>query len=691
MPSSNNMLRLSDITVDNETIGVVTETDQNGGNSATISINKATVNTLGVVKPDGTTITIDSNGIISAVGGGSGVSLADVSGSNITYSGGVARITWSDPSDVELSGAKLAEWSNTKVVRKEGSAPQSPTDGTLIVDSTTHNQYSTNAFVDDTLSGEAIFYYRFFVYSTSNTITKGTTLTVDTNRIAITTIPTQNGVLRYTGSTITCVWNDYDTDKMTVTGNTGVNAGTYTASFTPKDGYKWSDGTITAKDVTWTISPQIITTIPTQNGTITYDSTEKTAAWNNYDSTKMTVTGDIATNAGDHTATFTPTANYCWDDDSTTGQDVIWSIDKADGSVSLSTSSITLDKDNLTATVTVNSSTGNVTVISNDTSVATASYSNNTITISSVNSTTGSTTVTVNVDSSSNYNSTTTTITTTASFQTLVNWNNGSDADVKQMILDAQNELIDLWDYWAVGDERDVTVGAYTNTYNSSYNHLSETVTFVLMHKGGYITTDNKYVTGKRTNNDGAPKKTSFVVGPKNFFGPDDTNTAWLRMNSSNTNTLFQIFHKVRPSWRNSEARSFLNNATSGVLSAFPQWLQDVICTVNVITGDYNGNNTGGTNITTQDKLFFAAYREVFHDTEAYATTNESNALFAFEWYATSANRIKKRGNSGSASSWWLRSPRCNSSSGFCYVNSDGTRNNGDASGNGGCAPHYCI
>lgn len=274
MPSSNNILRISDITVDNETIGVVTETDQNGANSATISINKATVNTLGVVKPDGTTITIDSNGIISAVGGGSGVSLADVSGSNITYSGGVARITWSDPSDVELSGAKLAEWSNTKVVRKLGSAPQSPTDGTLIVNSTTHNQYSTNAFVDNTLSGEAIFYYRFFVYSTSNTITKGTTLTVDTNRIAITTMPTQNGALRYTGSTITCVWNNYDTDKMTVTGNTGVNAGTYTASFTPKDGYKWSDGTITAKDVTWTISPQIITTIPTQNGTITYDSTE---------------------------------------------------------------------------------------------------------------------------------------------------------------------------------------------------------------------------------------------------------------------------------------------------------------------------------------------------------------------------------------------------------------------------------
>ena len=47
----------------------------------------------------------------------------------------------------------------------------------------------------------------------------------------------------------------------TVTGGTGVNAGTYAATFSlvRPDVYRWSDGTITDKTVTWTIAPKRIT------------------------------------------------------------------------------------------------------------------------------------------------------------------------------------------------------------------------------------------------------------------------------------------------------------------------------------------------------------------------------------------------------------------------------------------------
>ena len=93
---------------------------------------------------------------------------------------------------------------------------------------------------------------------------------------------------------------------------TGTNAGTYTATFTPKGKYKWADGTQTAKEVTWTISAATMT-IPTQSNSLTYTGSAQSPAWNNYDSGKMTLGGTTSgTNAGSYNATFTPKTNYKW-------------------------------------------------------------------------------------------------------------------------------------------------------------------------------------------------------------------------------------------------------------------------------------------------------------------------------------------------------------------------------------------
>ena len=66
-------------------------------------------------------------------------------------------------------------------------------------------------------------------------------------------VPVQNGTLTYTGSALTPSWSGYDSSKMTVSGNSGVNAGTYTATFTLKDGQWWEDGTTAPKTATWKI------------------------------------------------------------------------------------------------------------------------------------------------------------------------------------------------------------------------------------------------------------------------------------------------------------------------------------------------------------------------------------------------------------------------------------------------------
>jgi hypothetical protein len=99
---------------------------------------------------------------------------------------------------------------------------------------------------------------------------------------------------------------------MVISGTTsGTNVGTYTAKFTPKDGYEWSDGTTDAKSVTWTIGKATISTVPSQSGTLTYTGSAQSPSWAGYDSAKMTLSGTTSgTNAGNYSASFTPTANY---------------------------------------------------------------------------------------------------------------------------------------------------------------------------------------------------------------------------------------------------------------------------------------------------------------------------------------------------------------------------------------------
>ena len=89
---------------------------------------------------------------------------------------------------------------------------------------------------------------------TERGVTKTTTLSVTVERKSISTVPSQSGTLTYTGSAQSPQWNNYDSSKMTLGGVTsGTNAGSYNATFTPTANYRWSDGTTTAKNVSWTI------------------------------------------------------------------------------------------------------------------------------------------------------------------------------------------------------------------------------------------------------------------------------------------------------------------------------------------------------------------------------------------------------------------------------------------------------
>lgn len=172
---------------------------------------------------------------------------------------GKMTVKWTDPAaTITSDGVSLATWASTTIVVKAGSYATGEDDSgaayTLKV--TTRNQYSSSALMISGLTNGTKYYISFFPETTDGGINTSTSqrTTGTANRITITSVPSQSGTLTYTGSELTPSWNNYNTTYMTIGGTTkGTNAGSYTATFTPTTNYRWSDGTTTAKSVTWSI------------------------------------------------------------------------------------------------------------------------------------------------------------------------------------------------------------------------------------------------------------------------------------------------------------------------------------------------------------------------------------------------------------------------------------------------------
>ena len=148
------------------------------------------------------------------------------------------------------------------------------------------------------------------------------------DRAVISALPTQTGTLVADGTSKTPSWNGYDTNKMTIGGDTsGTAAGEYTATFTPTSNYKWSDGSTGAKEVKWTII-SVLVSIPSQSGTLTYNGSAQTPKWQNFDNENSSVNVSAKTNAGDYTATFTLKKGM-WTDGTTAAKTIKWTIGRA--------------------------------------------------------------------------------------------------------------------------------------------------------------------------------------------------------------------------------------------------------------------------------------------------------------------------------------------------------------------------
>lgn len=488
----------------------------------------------------------------------------------------------------------------------------------------------------------------------------------------INAVPSQNGILFYTGSAQSPSWNSFDTEKLTLGGTTtGTNAGSYNATFTPKQGFKWSDGTTTAKTVAWTIA-KATAAVPAQSGSLAYTGAEQSPSWTGYDSAKMTLGGTVkGTNVGSYNASFTLGANYCWPDGSTAAKTVVWSIGKAAGSSSLSASSLALSSREPSKQFTVTrAGDGKITASSSNTSVATVSVSGNTVTVTGKAN--GSAKITVKVAAGTNHTAPVDKeCSVSVSFEALagtaaasgVNYTSGLGS-ITQAKLSAYAK--------AISNNSGITK-ATTSVYiddGASHFKLSVGDTVSISING---TSYEFVIIG--FNHDTLASATAY--GGTTATGKagislqmkDCLNTTY-QMNSSNTNS---------GGWGNCALRTTLQNTIKGQM---PSAWQSIIKTV---TKKASAGGASSTISSYSDTLFLLAEVEIFGST-TYSVAGEGDQ---YAWYKAGNSKVKKY--NGSANGWWERSPFASDSGNFCGVHSSGFANGASANASIGVAFGFCV
>ena len=496
--------------------------------------------------------------------------------------------------------------------------------------------------------------------------------------LTIQAVPAQSGSLTYTGSTQSPTWKGYDSSMMTIGGVTsGINAGTYTATFTPIGKYVWTDGTQEAKSVSWTIGRAEVKNVPAQTGSVTYNGSAQSPSWSNYNSSQLTIGGTrSATNAGSYSATFTPTSNYKWSDGTTTAKSASWTIGKATGSITLSASSLSLTYPKTSGTITVTRpGSGTVTASSGSTNIATVSVSGTTITVTA--KATGSATITVNVGADTNYtapSSKTFTVAVTLVSKTL---SSNSWAVIKAVSDAGQGA-----NYWSVGATKSVTINGKVGATTISSLKVDAFIIGFNHNSGKEGSNRIHFQIGKVSG-----KAVALCDSQYNSAG----SSAMFHMNSSSSNS---------SGWNGSYMRkTLLGNSNTpastlenSLMAALPSDLLAVMQTVTKYTDNTgDGSNSSGNVTSTTDYLFLLAEFEVF-GTRYYANQYEQNSQKQYEYYKAGNSRVAYNHSAVSTAVWWwLRSAYYITSGFFCGVYTGGSYTYYSAYYSAGLRPGFAV
>lgn len=675
-------------------------------------------------------------------GGGGGLALAAVSNITTLTSSGKVYIKWTDPDDLVVAESTLASWGGTLLVRKAGSMPTSRRDGTVVIDSTTRNQYSNAYFCDSGLSDGTTYYYKFFPYTTTGTYTDSeddefsatptaqvagidswnvtnivaseeagngkmtikwsdpaATITSDGVTLATwvsTTVVVKEGSYATDKDDSGAVYtlkvttrNQYSNTPLTVTGLT--NGTTYYISFFPETTDGGINASTTQRD-TGVANRITIANIPSQSGSLTYTGGSQSPTWSNYNTTYMTIGGTTSgTNAGSYNATFTPTTDYRWSDGTTTVKTVSWSIGKATGTLTVSPNSIELSPSNLSDTFTIGGNhDGTVSVVSNNTGIATVSRSGNTVTVNNVNQTTGNATITVSCTAGTNYTATSSqSVTVEAKFVSSVL--NENDWSVIKSVADASQGA----NYWAVGDRKAVTVNGTVGTQAINGTYYVYILGFD--HNSSREGTGITFGTFKTALSGGTD-----ICLIDSYYNSYSTNgTKYFNMNhSSNTNSggwmgcdlRYDVLGSTNTNNGNATATTATSPVSGTLMAALPSDLRAVMKPMTIYTDNTGGGSNTASYVTASvDYLPLLAEFEIF-GTRTYANSAEQNYQQQYAYYSAGNSKVKYRHSAtGSTAYWWERSPTSYNSNSFCSVTTTGTATAAHARNSSGLAPAFRV
>jgi len=492
-------------------------------------------------------------------------------------------------------------------------------------------------------------------------------------------VPSQSGVLTFTGAEQAPVWNNYNPAALVMTGETtGTNAGTYTATFTPVEGYKWRDGTTDAKSVTWTIGRAIIMGIPAQSGSLTYNGSAQSPVWSGHDAAKLTIGGTTSgTNAGSYNATFTPVSNYQWSDGSTAAKTVAWSIGKAAGSSSLNKSSLALSTGTMSGTISVTrAGNGAVSASSSNTNVATVSVSGTTVTVTAKAK--GTATITVKVAEGTNHTAPANRTCSVSVTLPTTSLNDNTWATIKEVSDAGQGE-----NYWSVGDTKRITINGKVGNFTFS-NLAIDTFIIGFNHNSSREGTNRiHFQIGKIGGKD--------VCLCDSQYGSGQSGNGYFNMNPNNSNS---------GGWNGSYMRKTLlgNSGTpssppaNSMLAALPSDLRAVMKSVTKYSDNTGGSPDNASYVTsTTDYLFLLAEFE-YHGARSYANSAEKNFQLQYSYYKAGNSKVKyKHGETGTAAYHWCRSVYVGNAYHFCLVDTNGSATTNGAYSSWGAAPGFAV
>ena len=401
--------------------------------------------------------------------------------------------------------------------------------------------------------------------------------------------------------------------------------------------------------------------VPSQTGTLTYNANSQSPNWSNYNTSYMTIGGTTSgINAGEYTATFTPKSNYRWPDKTTTAKSVNWSIQKATGTLSLSTSTVSIDASNYSTgvkvTITTNS-TGTISVTSTNSNVASATVSGKTITIKGNGTTAGTATITVSIAANTNYTA------------------------------PANKQIAVTATYWTWGNESAAGDASWWAGLKSWLNNSSASERQALVGKTKKMNLSTSIL--------GANAVTMRCIG----YDKDGDKTLAFHSVYLLPNTI--TFSDNNAQWIGSNARSYCQNFYNACAA------KASIKTVSKGTCDNWDNNRSANVSYNNETVWLPSEREMGLDnyspiSTANSTTSNAECTkgynAAYDYYTSDSSRIKNiqdaNGDSSGGSNWyWERSRYCSSSYAnyVCVVNSDGGATSTRYSGSRYLAPAFVI